>query len=98
MIIEKIDTYRDGGTVSIRTATGHYTIDRRVMTDEDDRNVIENPTKNMLFIEHPSKGIQLNLEESKQIKKFLESAIKEYTGERKEYGLLGINSIKLPKQ
>ena len=97
MIIEYIDAYRDGGTVLIRTNMGHYTIDRRIMTDDDDEG-IDNPTKNMLFMKHPDQGTQLSLEESKQIKRVLKSAIKKYIGPNKEFGMTAINSIKLPEK
>lgn len=96
LLIEKIEVYRDGGTVLVRTNLGDYCIDGRIMDDEDN-NVIDNPTKNMLFFGHPSKEIQLELEESKKIKKLLKSAIKLYDGINKEVGLMAINSIKISK-
>lgn len=94
MIIENIGSYRDGGTTSIKTNLGHYTIDRRIMTDDND-NIVENPTKNRLFEGYPDKGMLLDLEQVKQLKKSLTTAIKKYTGLNKEYGLLAIKNIKI---
>lgn len=72
MKIEKIDIYRDGGTVSIQTDIGTYYIDNRA-PDRD-----RNPTKGMLFIGYPGKSDPLPLSEAKELKKKFKSALKEF--------------------
>ena len=71
MKILKIDSYRDGGTVTIDTDLGHYCIDYRAMEDK-------NLTKGMLFLGYPGKSDPLPLTEAKQIKKQLKTALKEF--------------------
>lgn len=71
MKINKIDIYRDGGTVSIQTDSGIYYIDGRAIDHG-------NPTRGRLYASYPGKSDPLTLSESKELKKKFKIALKQF--------------------
>lgn len=71
--IEKIEGYRDGGTIAIHTNQGLYCVDGRELS-----NNTPNKTRGMLFFGYPNNSEPLESTEAKQIKKELKLALKEF--------------------
>jgi hypothetical protein len=86
MTIDKITTYRDGGTTSIRTDIGEYCVNHQIGADE---------TKGMLFEGTPATGRKLDSVEAKQMKKQINGALKTFKGSITEWESNSIKNIKL---